>query len=79
MSTAQTLIDQLTAALTQVITDEGVLQQAITAVQGVVTTPVGVDPTWEAVQLALTDNGWVAPVSASTSTSTSASPSAPTV
>jgi hypothetical protein len=39
MSTNDQLITDLTAALTQVITDEGVLQSAITAVQGVVTTP----------------------------------------
>ena len=38
MSTQDQLTTDLTAALTQVITDEGILQSAITAVQGVVTT-----------------------------------------
>lgn len=55
-----TLEADLKAALTQVIADETTLQSAIEAVQGVVSTPA-VDPAWEAVQTALTSNGWTAP------------------
>lgn len=60
----------LEAALTQVITDESTLQAAINAVQGVITTPA-VDPTWAAVQAALTTNGWTAPAELPASDATS--------
>jgi hypothetical protein len=73
------LITDLETALKQVITDETTLQAAITAVQGVVTTP-GVDPNdaiVTAVEAALTSAGYTVTAPAPVAPVAPAAPATP--
>lgn len=56
-----TLEQNLVDALTQVISEEAQLQAAIDAVKAALPPVVPVDPAWQAVQDALSANGWTAP------------------